>query len=59
MHPLVRWQYRGGLQDDQRKAFLFTNVTDSTGRRYDNAVLVGGLAGSKKIYSIGIGAEAR
>ena len=37
MHPLVRWQYRGGLQDEQRKAFLFTNVTDSTGRRYENA----------------------
>jgi len=57
MHPLVRWQYRGGIPDEQRKAFLFTNVVDSTGRRYDNAVLVGGLAGSRAIYSVGIGAK--
>ena len=27
MHPLVRWQFRGGLKEDQRKAFLFTDVT--------------------------------
>ena len=35
MHPLVRWQYRGGIPEEQRKAFLFTNVVDSTGRRYE------------------------
>ena len=26
LHPLVRWQYRGGIPDGDRKAFLFTNV---------------------------------
>ena len=31
MHPLVRWQFRGGIPESQRKAFLFTNVTDSKG----------------------------
>jgi len=28
MHPLVRWQFRGGIEEKDRKAFLFTNVTD-------------------------------
>ena len=26
LHPLVRWQFQGGLDEDQRRAFLFTNV---------------------------------
>src|SRR6185312_9094972 len=54
MHPLVRWQYRGGIPDSERKAFLFTNVTDSRGRSYDPPVLVAGLAGSRRIYGIGM-----
>ena len=29
--PLVRWQFRG-LQQDQRKGFLFENVTNATRR---------------------------
>ena len=40
MHPLVRWQYRGGIPEPQRKAFLFTQPTDSKGQRFDAAVLV-------------------
>ena len=28
LHPLVRWQFQGGLAEDQRRAFLFTNVVD-------------------------------
>ena len=31
MHPLVRWQFRGGIPEKDRKAFLFTNVVDSKG----------------------------
>ncbi len=31
LHPLVRWQYRG-LPEEERKAWLFENVTDSKGR---------------------------
>src|SRR5674476_513089 len=42
MHPLVRWQFRGGIEQKDRKAFLFTNVIDSKGRKYDIPVLVGG-----------------
>ena len=33
LHPLVRWQYRGGIPEHERSAFLFERVTDSRGRR--------------------------
>jgi UbiD family decarboxylase len=55
MHPLVRWQYRGGIAEADRKAFLFTQPTDSKGRRYDASVLVAGLAASRDVYRIGFG----
>jgi UbiD family decarboxylase len=55
MHPLVRWQYRGGIPESERKAFLFTQPTDSKGRRFDSAVLVAGLAANRDVYRIGFG----
>jgi UbiD family decarboxylase len=55
LHPLVRWQFQGGLAEDQRRAFLFTNVVDSSGRRYDIPVAVGALAASPRIYALGMG----
>ena len=58
LHPLVRWQFQGGLAEDQRRAFLFTNVVDSAGRKYDMPVVVGALAASTRIYSIGMGRPA-
>jgi UbiD family decarboxylase len=54
MHPLVRWQFRGGIPEDDRRAFLFTNITDSKGRAFDIPVLVCGLAGNRAIYSLGM-----
>jgi UbiD family decarboxylase len=57
MHPLVRWQFRGGIEEKDRKAFLFTNVTDSKGKKYGIPVLVGGLAANREIYRIGVGCE--
>ncbi len=56
LHPLVRWQFRG-LGEQDRKAFLFENVTDSKGRKYQGSVLVGGLAGSTDIYCLGMRCE--
>jgi len=53
IHPLVRWQYRGGLPEEDRKAFLFTRPTDSAGRSFKGAVLVAGLAGNAAVYRIG------
>ncbi len=55
MHPLVRWQFRGGVPESDRKAFLFTNVTDSRGRSYDIPVVVGALSATPAIYGIGMG----
>ncbi len=55
MHPLVRWQYRGGIPERERKAFLFTKATDSKGRKYDAAVLVAGLAATPDVYRVGFG----
>jgi 4-hydroxy-3-polyprenylbenzoate decarboxylase len=55
MHPLVRWQFRGGIAEKDRKAFLFKNVVDSKGRRYDIPVAVGALAANREIYRIGMG----
>ena len=55
LHPLVRWQFRGGIPEHERKAFLFTNVIDSRGRKYDIPVVVGALAANAQIYSIGMG----
>ncbi|MFY9836939.1 MAG: UbiD family decarboxylase [Xanthobacteraceae bacterium] len=55
MHPLVRWQYRGGINESDRRAFLFTQPTDGNGARYDMAVLVAGLAANPDVYRIGFG----
>jgi len=55
MHPLVRWQFRGGIAEKDRKAFLFTQPVDSKGRQYDSAVLVAGLAASRDVYRVGMG----
>jgi UbiD family decarboxylase len=55
LHPLVRWQFRGGIEEPDRKAFLFTKVTDAKRRKYDIPVVVGALAASREIYRIGMG----
>lgn len=57
LHPLVRWQFTGGLADNQRRAFLFTNVVGADGRKFDTPVLVGGLAASPDIYATGLGVK--
>jgi UbiD family decarboxylase len=57
MHPLVRWQFRGGIPEDQRKAFLFTRPSDGSGYAYRGAVLIGGLAANRAIYRIGFGRD--
>jgi UbiD family decarboxylase len=54
LHPLVRWQFVGGIEEHERKAFLFTNVTDGRGRKYKFPVAVGALAANRAIYSIGM-----
>jgi 4-hydroxy-3-polyprenylbenzoate decarboxylase len=55
LHPLARWQFQGGLHEADRRAFLFTNVVDAKGKKYDIPVVVGGLAASPEIYATGLG----
>jgi UbiD family decarboxylase len=55
LHPLVRWQFRGSIPEADRKAFVFHNVIDSKGKKYDMPVVVGGLSVNRQVYSIGMG----
>jgi len=57
LHPLVRWQFRGGIAEPDRKAFLFTNVVNGKGKKYDIPVVVGALAATRQIYSVGMGCD--
>jgi len=52
--PVVRCQYRG-LEESERKAFLFTNVTDAKKRSYQMPVLVAALGASRAIYAAALG----
>jgi hypothetical protein len=56
MHPLVRLQFRGGIEEN-RKAFLFTNVVDSKKRKYDIPVAIGVLAAKRENYRIDTGCK--
>ena len=55
IHPLMRWQFQGGIPDADRKAMLFTNVVDSNGKSYDIPVVIGAMAANREVYRIGIG----
>ena len=56
MHPLVRWQFRGGIAEKNRKAFLFNNIVNAKGKRYSTPVVVCALAASQEVYSAGMNA---
>ena len=53
MHPLVRLQFRG-LEEKDRKAWLFENITDAKGRQYDMPLVLCAMAGSSDIYALGL-----
>src|SRR5262249_34628455 len=57
LHPLMRLQFIGGIPEAERRAVLFTNVTDATGKRYDIPVAVGAIAASAEIYALGMGCD--
>lgn len=58
LHPLVRWQFVGGIPESERRAFLFTNVVGARGETYDMPVAIGALAASSEIYALGMGVPA-
>ena len=51
--PFFRLQLRG-LDESERKVFLFENVVGAKGKKYDMSVLVGVYGGSEDILSIGM-----
>lgn len=55
--PLVRWQFRG-LDEDQRRGFLFEDVHDAKGRSYSGSVAAGIYAASHAVYAVGMGCPA-
>jgi 4-hydroxy-3-polyprenylbenzoate decarboxylase len=57
LHPLARWQFQGGIPSEDRKAFLFNNVTDASGKVFEMPVAVGALAANPEIYAAGLGVE--
>ncbi len=57
MHPLVRWQFRGGIKEKDRKAFLFEKPVDAKGKIYDIPVAIGILAANRQIYGTGLGSD--
>ena len=54
LFPLVRWQFRGGITEEQRRGWFFENVVDSRGKKYTYPFALGVLASSRRIYAIGL-----
>ncbi|MBI4256869.1 UbiD family decarboxylase, partial [Candidatus Uhrbacteria bacterium] len=57
MHPLVRFQFRG-LQEADRKGWLFENVVDVSGKRYDIPVALAVMAPNRLVYALGMGVSS-
>jgi len=57
MHPVVRLQFRG-LQEAERKGWLFENVVDVTGRSYDIPVALAVMAPNRLVYALGMGVSS-
>ena len=53
LSPLMRLNFVG-LKEPQRTAFLFDNITDVKGKKYQGSVLLGALGGSEEIYALGM-----
>lgn len=56
LHPLVAWQFRG-LEESQRTGFLFENVTDTKGKKYNGSVASCVTAPSREVYAMGMNCD--
>jgi UbiD family decarboxylase len=54
--PLMRLQYRG-IADEQRRAFLFEDVRDGHGKRFDIRVATGVYGSSRDVTALGLGCD--
>jgi 4-hydroxy-3-polyprenylbenzoate decarboxylase len=57
MHPLVRLQFRG-LPEAERRGWLFEQVHDVTGKKYDIPVALAVMAPSRLVYAWGMGVDS-
>ncbi len=57
MHPLVRLQFRG-IPETDRKGWLFENVVDVSGRKYDIPVALAVMAPNRLVYALGMGVSS-
>src|ERR1044071_2688898 len=57
MHPLARLQFRG-LPERERKGWMFEDVVDVRGRRYDLPVALAVMAPSRSVYALGMGVNS-
>lgn len=55
--PLLRVQQRG-LSAEQRRVFLFENVVDASGRKYEMQVAAGVYGVSEQVVVLGMGCES-
>src|SRR5256712_12339225 len=55
IHPLVRWQYRGGLPEEQWRAVLFRKRRTGQGGASPFRGRGGGLPAAKDVYAPGPG----
>jgi 4-hydroxy-3-polyprenylbenzoate decarboxylase len=54
--PLMRLQYRG-IEDGKRRAFLYENVRDGTGKQFDIRVATGVYGSSRDVTALGLGCD--
>ena len=55
LHPLVRWQFVGGIRRRRSPRVSLHQRGRREGPRYDMPVAVGALAASPRIYAVGMG----
>src|SRR5689334_4354196 len=53
LHPLVRWQFRG-LEEPDWTGWLFENLTDLKGKKYDGRVAAAIIGASREVYALGL-----
>ena len=59
MHPLVRWQYRGGIAGAGSQGVPVHAADRSQRPPLRHSVLVAGLAANRDVYRVGFGTAAR
>src|SRR5258708_13477709 len=54
LHPLVRWQFVGGMDEAEGNEFLFPNITDGPALKYTLPFDVGATPANATLYTVRI-----